>query len=184
MQNYGEIVNEWYQKLDTPFKRFLKSKFLSLSYDDIEDIYQDTFLAVYDNIAAGRMQEATTMKSYIFAIGFNKAMRRLQKGSEMESMDALANGNDIKNKLSTALADDGDKVMTQKIGILETELNYIPEPCSSILKLFYYDRASMDVIAATTGLKNSQTAKSKKNQCMNKFKARLKNAFRAAGLYY
>jgi DNA-directed RNA polymerase specialized sigma24 family protein len=66
--------------------------------------------------------------------------------------------------------------------LLGDELIHTPEPCGSIIRLFYYEDKSMDEIAEEVGYKNATTAKSKKNQCMKDLIARVKKALYVAGI--
>lgn len=52
---------------------------------------------------------------------------------------------------------------------LDRVFNSIPEDCQKLLKKFYWDRKPMDEIACMLGLRNADSAKTKKNRCMNKF---------------
>ena len=53
---------------------------------------------------------------------------------------------------------------------LDRVFDSIPADCQMLLKRFYWDRKPLDEIASTLGLRNADTAKTKKNRCMNKFK--------------
>ena len=64
---------------------------------------------------------------------------------------------------------------------LGNELDHTPEPCGKIIRLFYYTDATMEDIAEETGLKNAQTAKAKKSQCMTDLINRVTEALRRAG---
>ena len=44
------------------------------------------------------------------------------------------------------------------------------EPCKKILFSFYYDHCSMEVIAQSMGMANSDVAKTQKSRCMGKVK--------------
>ncbi|MDL2244261.1 hypothetical protein LJC54_01980 [Parabacteroides sp. OttesenSCG-928-J18] len=66
--------------------------------------------------------------------------------------------------------------------LLGNELIHTPEPCGSIIRLFYYEDMSMGEIADEIGYKNATTAKSKKSQCMKDLVIRVKDAFRRAGI--
>ena len=52
---------------------------------------------------------------------------------------------------------------------LDRVFTSIPEDCQKLLKNFYWGRKPMDEIACMLGLRNADSAKTKKNRCMNKF---------------
>ena len=54
-QNYEDIVREWYTRLRPEFLRRLTAKYSSLSLYDAENLYQDTFIAVQENLMRGRI---------------------------------------------------------------------------------------------------------------------------------
>ena len=72
-QNYEDIVREWYTRLRPEFLRRLTAKYSSLSLYDAENLYQDTFIAVQENLMLGRVKEDTSWSSYIMTIGMNMA---------------------------------------------------------------------------------------------------------------
>ena len=53
---------------------------------------------------------------------------------------------------------------------LDRVFDSIPSDCNTLLKHFYWGRKSMDDIASILGMRNADSAKTKKNKCMNKFK--------------
>ena len=77
-ETYEDIVRKWYNKVRPLFVNTLKKRFASLSYDDIEDLYQQAFLAIYENLQAGRVREDTSWSSYIIQIGLNLATKELR----------------------------------------------------------------------------------------------------------
>ncbi len=66
--------------------------------------------------------------------------------------------------------------------VLVAELNYIPDPCNKILKMYYFDEFSMTEIAEAMNYRSSSSAKTTKKRCMDKLKARVKNAVRRLGI--
>ena len=53
---------------------------------------------------------------------------------------------------------------------LDRVFDSIPDACKTLLKKFYWDHKPMDEIASILSLRNADTAKTKKNRCMNQFK--------------
>ena len=53
---------------------------------------------------------------------------------------------------------------------LDRVFDSIPSDCKTLLKHFYWGHKSMDDIASILGMRNADSAKTKKNKCMNKFK--------------
>ena len=190
--NYEDIVRQWYNRLRPLFQNTLKSRFQGLSYDSIEDLYQDSFIAVHENLLRGRIKENTSWSSYIIQIGLNLASNELRHAGITDSIDASPihdeDGQSVLSKeverLLAVNAESDKSVYTDRNAqhVLGKELNYTPEPCATIIRLYYYDRLSMDDIAAAVHMKNATTAKSKKSQCMKILVGRVKNALKQAGI--
>lgn len=66
--NYEDIVRDWYNRLRPAFLRRLTQQYPSLTLGDAENLYQDTFIAIYDNLLADRVRQDTSWDSYIMTI--------------------------------------------------------------------------------------------------------------------
>lgn len=190
MEDYEDIVRRWYNKIRPLFVNMLKRRFANLSYDDIDDLYQDAFIAVYENLQVGRVKENTSWSSYMIQIGLNLATKKLRRVGITDSIDAPDDENpDSQNRVARTIA----QIMASDYGIdeplyndinalkiLGEELGFTPEPCNSIIRLYYYAEMSMEEIATAINFKNATTAKSKKSQCMKTLADRVKNSFKGA----
>jgi DNA-directed RNA polymerase specialized sigma subunit len=58
--------------------------------------------------------------------------------------------------------------------ILGEVMLLIDDKCRQLLELFYYHNLSLEIIAERLGYNNSNTAKSKKNKCMDKARDKAK----------
>lgn len=191
-ETYEDIVREWYNKVRPMFVNTLKKRFASLSYDDIEDLYQQAFLAIYENLQAGRVREDTSWSSYIIQIGLNLATKELRHTGITDSIYESSGDNEeghqqisrtVELLLSQLATEDESLYQNENAkSLLGEELSYMPEPCNSIIRLFYYDDMSMEEIAVAVNFKNATTAKSKKSQCMKTLIERVKHSFKVAEL--
>lgn len=191
-ETYEDIVREWYNKVRPLFVNTLKKRFTSLSYDDIEDLYQQAFLAVHDNLQAGRVREDTSWSSYIIQIGLNLATKELRHTWITDSIYESGGDNEeghqqisrtVELLLSQLATEDESLYQNEDAkSLLGEELSHMPEPCNSIIRLFYYDDMSMEEIAVAVNFKNATTAKSKKSQCMKSLTDRVKASFKRAGI--
>lgn len=187
--NYEDIVRDWYNRLRPAFLRRLTQQYPSLTLGDAENLYQDTFIAIYDNLLADRVRQDTSWGSYIMTIGLNlanKAMRKLSVtdniGSEDDENCKNATAHKVESLLKSMPEDEislSDNLEVQSL--LGNELTHTPEPCASIIRYFYYEGMSMDEIADEIGYRNAQTAKAKKSQCMTDLIKRVTDALNRAG---
>ena len=189
-ESYEDIVRQWYNKVRPLFVNTLRKRFSQLDYNTIENLYQDAFLAVYENLQAGKVREDTSWSSYIIQIGLNLATKELQHSGLTDSIHESNNDNEEgRNEISRTVEKllsecfDEDETMYQNVdalSLLGEELNYTPEPCNTIIRLYYYAKMSMEDIATAVNFKNATTAKSKKSQCMKSLTERVKASFKRA----
>lgn len=174
-QDYEEIVRQWYIRLRPEFLRRLTAKYSGLSLYDAENLYQDTFIAVQENLMLGRVKEETSWSSYIMTIGMNMASKAWRKLGKTDSTDEGFDCEDddsgskvarrVEELLKTLPEDEGDTSLykdPEAQSLLGNELIHTPEPCGSIIRLFYYEELSMEEIAEEIGYKNATTAKPKR----------------------
>lgn len=189
-ETYEDIVRKWYNKVRPLFVNTLKKRFTDLSYDEIEDLYQNAFLAVYENLQAGRVREDTSWSSYIIQIGINLATKELRHSGITDSIyESDSNNEEGRKEISRTVEKllsecfDEDETMYQNVdalSLLGEELSYTPEPCNTIIRLYYYAKMSMEDIATAVNFKNATTAKSKKSQCLKSLTERVKASFKRA----
>ena len=189
-ESYEDIVRQWYNKVRPLFVNTLRKRFSQLDYNTIENLYQDAFLAVYENLQAGKVREDTSWSSYIIQIGLNLATKELRHSGLTDSIHESNNDNEeghneISRTVEKLLSEcfDEDETMYQNVdalSLLGEELNYTPEPCNTIIRLYYYAKMSMEDIATAVNFKNATTAKSKKSQCMKSLTERVKASFKRA----
>lgn len=188
--SYEDIVREWYRRLRPEFLRRMSNRFSWLTFGEAENIYQDAFIAVHDNLKRGAVKENTSWRNYIMAIGVNMATKCWRQKSNIDSMDntlssstlnpTLCNVNEFINNIDESEYDFYTDPEAQ--ALMGKELIRTPEPCASIIRLFYYENLSMSDIAEEVGYKNAETAKAKKSQCMKSLVVRVKNSLRKAGI--
>ena len=63
-----------------------------------------------------------------------------------------------------------EKKQKMQNDFLDRVFDSMPAECKQLLKLFYWERKPMDDIASILGMRNADSAKTKKSKCMNKFK--------------
>jgi RNA polymerase sigma factor (sigma-70 family) len=145
--------------------KFVLKRF-SIDRDTIEDIYQESFIALYENIRQGKyLKSSSSLQSYLFAIGKHKLLNYLRDNNR-EMVDI--SGNIIPLEIQYESED-----WKRKQEIVYQSVSKMQEPCNRILSLFYYDQKSMAEIARTFNYKNEQVAKNRKHICISKLKATL-----------
>lgn len=185
MEDFNQIVTNWFNSLRSPFINYIHKRIPALSLDDIEDIYSDTFIAIRKNLLEGKVAEGTKWKAYIFQIGYNMAINKTKETSRFVSpSEDNSNDDDIDadNRFDTLISlkdvarEEENETKQERLEILEREIKYLPEPCETILKDFYYGGFSMAEIMAEIHYQSTNSVKAMKNRCMNKLKERVRLA--------
>lgn len=145
-------------------------KYLSVTTSDAVDLYQECFVALYDNVRAGRLKYlSVSLKTYLFRIARNKILN--QRRNLATSVDMLP---------ENCAEESSD--WQQKQEIAYTLVQQMEEPCNTVLTLYYWEHKSMRHIAKSMNYASEQVAKNRKLACMRKLKEILKKRFIDEGL--
>lgn len=183
MEDYNIIVNDWYMKLRSHFINSIHSKFPVLQIEDIEDVYSEAFIAVRQNLLNGKVREDTDWNKYILTIGYNMAVNKITKERKMVRPVNNPADDDIEadEKFQTRLSlmdlvdeDDNRELVEKRIEVLSREIKYLPEPCETILKSFYYGEFTMTEIMDEIHYKTTDAVKAMKYRCISRLKERMK----------
>lgn len=148
----------------------------SLSEEESADVFQDAMIILYHNITKGKLSElSSSLKTYLFAIGKNLALKKIGQGSRMVVNNEVVEQNPGYEDIDPFEGTERQKVIADMI-------EELGEPCRSILRMFYFDRFTMDAIASRLGYKNEHVAKSQKLRCFNQLKQKVKGRFKTEDL--
>lgn len=160
-----------YARLYTAYKKDFISfahKF-KIEESDILDIYQDTFLALYDNVARGKIDQLScSLKTYIFSIGKYKIYENLRANKKLVLEENIEEECEIDhlNLENNQLTERQEKfkIAFEKLG----------ENCQKIINLFYLDKKSIKEIKVLGNYKNENTVKAQKSRCMKTLRELIK----------
>ena len=157
---------------------FLKSQF-SLSEYDCDDIYQDSFLTLYDNIKSGKLKELTcSITTYFTSICKFKAMELLRKNEKQTSLaydvPETCEHTFLDEKIEAVLMLDVDNkvIIEKKEELVRNIVRNLPSPCDEILWGYYRDGYSMKTLAEKFDYASETSAKVTKHRCCEKFRFR------------
>ena len=135
-----------------------------LSREELKDVFQDTIIAFYENIASGRLEFLTSdVKTYLFAIGKRQASNHKRN---LFKIGNLSTDDDIKAIL-TDIAEEMEQP-NELEDVIKKVLSELPEQERKILELFYYEKKSMEEIASVMGYANANSMKKKKSLILKK----------------
>ena len=114
--------------------------------DSVQDLYQETKAAVYNNIMTGRLKEdslgRTKLSIYATQVGkyiHMSHLRKRQPDLTFETYKVMA--------LGDSLPDEEDASKEEKLFIVRRTVEDMPYPCSKILNPFYFLQKSGKEIA-------------------------------------
>lgn len=178
MPTYSErILNQFAEKENKKAVSYLRKAF-SLSEDDCNDVFQDSFIILLNNVKTGKVKELTSsLSTYFISICCNKAHELLKSKQRRVTIDDeptidLLNGikDDKVDDLIISL--DGKKSLIEaKEAIARQIVHDLPKPCNELLWGFFRDNYSLKTLADILD-KSVGYVKVTKHRCQEKFRAR------------
>jgi RNA polymerase sigma factor (sigma-70 family) len=146
-----------------------------------------------ENIKQGKFEErpGSTLFSYFVEIGkkiMQNALRKHNKHHPIVQKDGSTHILVFNPKEQQTSFDEIDREVTAEEKqaaqdeFIDKVFDSVPTECKNIFKMFYWDHKPMDEIASIYGLRNANSAKTKKTRCMKLFKD-VKEALLKSGDY-
>ena len=157
--------------------RFIFQLSPEFSIEDVEEICQETFIAVVRNLAS--FQGASQFQTWLFRIATNKARdyRERQHAAKRGGgqIPISLQAEDPENGLtidppSTAPGPDSQLMNTERLALVRQALDRLGEPCREILELRYFGDLSYEEIAAALKL-NPKTVSSRLSKCLDRLES-------------
>jgi len=141
-----------------------------LSEENAFDAYHDTFMVVLNDIRKQKFRGDSTLKTYFSRIFNNKCIDYFRKSTTnknrvhtwTDDLEKVANreaGQNIQKYLE----------QTELLNDLKVELKKLGTTCKQIILDYAFGYSFAEIaVRLTPAMKNAQTVKSKKSQCMKK----------------
>lgn len=204
-ETYEEIVQKWYMRLRGNFTDILMDKYkkTNMRLADAENIYQDVFIAIHQNIEEGRIGTNWDWSNYIIRIGLNMASKKYRMIGRHDSLNETdsedgeklsAKAHKINDILKELPSQDGEPELyndPEAQALLGDELIHTPEPCASIIRKTYFSDMSDAEIAEEVApyrdngkslTDNAKAVKARRWLCMRDLVYRVKLALYNAGI--
>jgi len=141
-------------------------KAFSLNREEAAEIFQESVVTLYENVINGRLVELrSSLKTYLFAIGKNKAMELLrQNNRQLPLTEVLPQAEDPLEELELTAE------MMKRQTLMKECLRELGQGCQEILTLYYFNELSLVQICERLSYKNEQTVKSQKFKCMEQLR--------------
>ncbi len=167
--NDTKVIGELYKLYRDDFIRFIKSRFFSLDSERIEDAYSEAFHALYRNVQNGKLVKLTgTLKTYLFQIGLFKAIDEINRKKKLLG-EELLDYKPTEEMLQLDYFEEDDEEVI-KIRELNETVGQMKEPCSTLLRLFWFERKRDSEILPLTSFASVDVVKVKRSRCMKKLK--------------
>ena len=162
----------------------LMGKFKSLRFEDLEEVYNDGCLVLWDKMMDKEFElREKSLVGYLVRICRNIGMHYLRKVNEdIESLDRiLERGYEVREDDERGIEEMFD-VMEERgnedevFERLEMVWRKLKEVDRMILESYYVDGCRMKEIAMRIGYKNSDSVKSKKNKVLKKMMEMMKES--------
>ncbi len=143
---------------------FLFAKSFSLPEVDIEDIYQDTVISLYENVQNKKLEYlSSTLKTYLFAIGKFKIYKQLDRNKRLCSGDNVIH---ISEEMQVFEAE----ITEERRHILIKAWRKLGATCQQILELYYYRGKTLDEIQTELAYTSKDVLKSQKSRCLKQLR--------------
>lgn len=157
---------------------YLRKKF-SISDDDLDDIYQESSMALFLNIRDGKLANLTsTLSTYFLRICINQALKFLGKQQKVVPLfddSTITNKDEFRSdkidELYRLCTEDEDaERVAQSERIVQNIIEVMPDTCKNIFQGYYWDNFTTSTIADMFGFANANSVKTQKYKCLQKFR--------------
>ena len=160
----------------------LMGRFKSLRYEDLEEVYDDGCLVLWEKMNKGVELKEKSLVSYLVRICRNIGMHYLRKVNEdIESLDRiLERGYEMREDDESGIGEMFD-VMEERgnedeiFERLDMVWNKLKKVDKMILESYYVDGCRMEEIARRVGYRNGNSVKSKKNKVLRRMMEMMKD---------
>lgn len=154
---------------------------------DLDDIYQDSSVALYLNIKEGKLSSLTSsLSTYFLRVCINQTLKFLSKKKPTVPLleqitvttkqEFMADKIDELYQLSTDDISQEEQSYSERI--VKAVLDALPETCRNIFLGYYWNNFDNSTIADTYGFANANSVKTQKYKCVSKFKQKYQELIR------
>ena len=178
------LFNELKNGSETAFKKvyqdnrqlFLNfAKKYRLVEDDVLDIYQDAYIALYENIRNKKLIALkSSLSTYLISVGKYMIMNKLRKNKQQTDNESILT---MVHEVDSAV-ETFDLVMDElspNQRIMQKYFDQLGEKCKAILTLFYYQKHSIAQIMKKGNYNSLNVVKSQKSRCLKTLRELCKN---------
>lgn len=160
--NDESIIAFLYKSYRNEFIKWSLRRF-AIQEDDVKDVFQDIVISFYRNVSEGKLNSINcSVKTYLFSCGRNHLLNLSKKNQKFINLSGFEFTNDEIINIEKMEKTHYDK------NLIENAIKELPEDHQQVLKMYYYDNFSLDLIAKKLGYKNSNVIKTIKSNSLKK----------------
>ncbi len=151
----------------------------SVSDDDIDDIFQESSMALYLNIRDGKLSNLTSsLGTYFMKVCINQTLKFLGKNSKVVPLvdeSRISNGNAVRDDKIDELygfcmdTEEEDRKIRMEL-LVNNIIASMTDACKNILQGYYWNDLSTSTIADVFGFSDANSVKAQKYKCVKKFR--------------
>ena len=176
-----EILIQGLKERDSLSIKFIYKEFFPLatsiveknsgSYEDAEDLFQDSIVILYKRLTTEKINLKCTLKTFFFGICKNLWMQRLDRKWRLQYSENLAE--EPVHSYEITRWEFGEEVLEKKRLFLKHYFE-LPKRCQKILAMFLSE-IPLKKIALELGMKNDEYVKSRKYKCKRLLRKKIIN---------
>lgn len=173
LRNDDQVWRHIYREFRVPFVATLKKILASplLLANDWDDIFNDACLLLMEKVKGDAFAVVRNGGLFSFLVSLGKGLARnlIRKKRPLDEQQQKRVEDNVHPSDENFDVTVEERQQTQN-EFLDRVFDSMPSDCRMMLMAFYWEHKPMDEISSMLGLRNADTAKTKKNRCMNKFK--------------
>lgn len=131
--------------------------------DELEDLYQDSVVAMFQNFSLKQLTlDNSSIKTYLFAIGKNKAAGRFRGPRKVDQ-------DDIVQREKVYQVEEHE--LSEEQNALRKAFKLLGESCKELLRMHYYRGLTDKEVQEMTDYRDINTIKSSRSRCLKKLKS-------------
>ena len=138
---------------------------------DAEDIFQDGLLIFIGKISNSDFHLSSSISTFVFGICKNLNRENIRQTIKKQDKEPELQANEYTKSIEEFLDEE------QKYQELDNILIKLDEKCLEMLKMFYYQKLSMKIIATKLSFKSELSAKTQKYKCLEKARRLISSVF-------
>jgi RNA polymerase sigma-70 factor (ECF subfamily) len=151
----------------------------SVSDEDIDDIFQESSMALYLNIRDGKLSNLTSsLGTYFMKVCINQTLKFLGKSSKVVPLvddSRISNGSAVRDDKIDELygfcmdTEEEDRKIRMEL-LVNNIIASMTDTCKNILQGYYWNDLSTSTIADVFGFSDANSVKAQKYKCVKKFR--------------